>query len=63
VGGALLSMKWSAGAVFLATAVAALCAALAAFSLSRLAGMGGSGKGVADAPVSFEVSSRPSTMA
>jgi MFS transporter, AAHS family, 4-hydroxybenzoate transporter len=63
VGGALLSMKWSAGAVFLATAVAALCAALAAFSLSRLAGMGGSGKGIADAPVSFEVSSRPSTMA
>ena len=37
VGGMLLTMKWSAGAVFLAAAVAALCAALAAFCLSRLA--------------------------
>ena len=37
IGGALLDMKWSAGQVFLMAAAAALCAALAAFSLSRLA--------------------------
>lgn len=36
VGGALLSLKWSAGEVFLAAGAAALCASLAAFSLSRL---------------------------
>jgi AAHS family 4-hydroxybenzoate transporter-like MFS transporter len=44
VGGVLLSQKWSAGEVFMAAAAAALCAALAAFSLGRLAGLGGSGK-------------------
>ena len=44
VGGVLLSLKWSAGEVFVAAAAAALCAALAAFSLGRLAGLGGSGK-------------------
>jgi AAHS family 4-hydroxybenzoate transporter-like MFS transporter len=44
VGGVLLSLKWSAGEVFVAAAIAALCAALAAFSLGRLAGLGGSGK-------------------
>jgi AAHS family 4-hydroxybenzoate transporter-like MFS transporter len=37
VGGALLTMKWSTGSVFIAAASAALCAALAAFSLSRVA--------------------------
>ncbi|MHB8268104.1 MFS transporter [Bradyrhizobium sp.] len=37
VGGALLTMKWSTGSVFMAAATAALCAALAAFSLSRVA--------------------------
>jgi len=42
VGGALLSMKWSVAEVFMTAAGAALCAALAALSLSRLAGMGGS---------------------
>jgi AAHS family 4-hydroxybenzoate transporter-like MFS transporter len=47
VGGALLTLKWSTGSVFAAAATAALCAALAAFCLSRLAGMGGSGKKVA----------------
>jgi MFS transporter, AAHS family, 4-hydroxybenzoate transporter len=36
VGGALLTAKWSTGAVFVAAAAAALCAALAAFLLSRL---------------------------
>jgi MFS transporter, AAHS family, 4-hydroxybenzoate transporter len=41
VGGMLLGQKWSTAAVFLTAAVAALCAALAAFSLSRLAGTGG----------------------
>jgi MFS transporter, AAHS family, 4-hydroxybenzoate transporter len=51
VGGVLLSLKWSAGEVFVAAAMAALCAALAAFSLGRLAGLGGSGKGIrASAP-------------
>src|SRR3984957_9936671 len=47
-GGALLTLKWSTGSVFVAAAAAALCAALAAFSLSRLAGMGGSGNAMAD---------------
>jgi MFS transporter, AAHS family, 4-hydroxybenzoate transporter len=61
VGGALLTMKWSTGAVFMAAAAAALCAALAAFLLSRLAGMAGSGKGAVDQPKSFESSLRPST--
>jgi AAHS family 4-hydroxybenzoate transporter-like MFS transporter len=63
VGGALLTMKWSAGEVFVAAAAAALCAALAAFSLGRLAGLGGSGKGVADSQVTFEPGLRPSTTA
>jgi AAHS family 4-hydroxybenzoate transporter-like MFS transporter len=48
VGGVLLSLKWTAGEVFVVAALAALCAALAAFSLSRLAGLGGSGKGAND---------------
>ncbi|MGZ5870719.1 MAG: MFS transporter [Bradyrhizobium sp.] len=63
VGGALLTMKWSAGEVFVAAAVAALCAALAAFSLSRLAGLGGSGHSAPDRPESFEAGLRPSTTA
>jgi AAHS family 4-hydroxybenzoate transporter-like MFS transporter len=37
VGGALLAAKWSTSAVFMAAAAAALCAALAAVALSRLA--------------------------
>jgi AAHS family 4-hydroxybenzoate transporter-like MFS transporter len=52
VGGALLTAKWSTGLVFMAAATAAFCAALAAFSLSRLAGMSGS-KGAA-APSSID---------
>jgi MFS transporter, AAHS family, 4-hydroxybenzoate transporter len=63
VGGALLTMKWSSAAVFAAAAAAALCAALAAFSLSRLAGLGGSGKQAAGQPASFEPGLRPSTTA
>jgi AAHS family 4-hydroxybenzoate transporter-like MFS transporter len=45
----------------MAAATAALCAALAAFSLSRLAGMGGRGKTAADQPAAFEADLRPST--
>ncbi len=63
VGGALLIAKWSPGSVFMAAAGAALCAAVAAFSLSRLAGMGGSGQGAADPPATFEAGLRPSTTA
>jgi MFS transporter, AAHS family, 4-hydroxybenzoate transporter len=63
VGGALLTAKWSTASVFGAAAVAALCAALAAFSLSRLAGMGGSGKDTSDRPVPLEPALRPSTTA
>jgi AAHS family 4-hydroxybenzoate transporter-like MFS transporter len=59
VGGALLTAKWSTGEVFLAAATAALCASLAAFSLSRLAGMGG-GKS-ADQPSSIDATMRPAT--
>ena len=63
VGGALLTAKWSTASVFAAAAVAALCAALAAFSLSRLAGMGGSGKGAADHGLPLEAALGPSTSA
>ena len=61
IGGALLAAKLSTASVFAAAAVAALCAALAAFCLSRLAGLGGSGKTAADRPASFEAGLRPST--
>ena len=44
VGGILLSLKWGVGELFMTAAGAALCAALAAFVLGRLAGLGGSGK-------------------
>ena len=57
VGGALMTMKWSAGEVFVTAAGAALCAAAAAFSLSRLAGPRGSGKGVSNSPGSLEANS------
>ena len=60
IGGALLSANWSAASVFAAAAGAALCAALAAFSLSRLAGMGGTGRSAAG-QASLEASLRPST--
>ena len=61
VGGMLLSMKWSAAEVFMTASGAALCAALAAFSLSRLAGMGGSGKRATDPSPAFEAGLHPST--
>ena len=57
VGGALLIAKWSTEAVFMVAAGAAFCAALAAFSLGRIAGMG------ADQAASFEAGLRPSTTA
>jgi len=53
VGGMLLTMKWSAGAVFFAAAAAALCAALAAVCLSRLAGVGG-GESAIEQPTPFD---------
>jgi MFS transporter, AAHS family, 4-hydroxybenzoate transporter len=60
VGGILLSLKWSAAEVFMTAAGAALCAALAALALSRLAGMGGS---AAEPQATFEAALRPSTTA
>jgi AAHS family 4-hydroxybenzoate transporter-like MFS transporter len=60
IGGALLTAKWSTGSVFIAAASAALCAALAAFCLSRLAGMGGTGKEATESS-SLETALRPST--
>ena len=63
VGGALMTLKWSTGAVFMAAAAAAMCAALAAFSLSRLAGMGGSGKARAGRSLSLQPALHPSTPA
>jgi AAHS family 4-hydroxybenzoate transporter-like MFS transporter len=56
VGGALMTAKWSTGSVFMAAATAALCAALAAFSLSRLAGMGAAGR-----TSSIDATLRPAT--
>jgi MFS transporter, AAHS family, 4-hydroxybenzoate transporter len=58
VGGVLLSLKWSAGEVFVAAAIAALCAALAAFSLGRMAGLGGSSTGIAASAPSLEAVTR-----
>jgi MFS transporter, AAHS family, 4-hydroxybenzoate transporter len=62
VGGILLGQKWSAEAVFMAAAAAALCAALAAFLLSRLAD-GNSGKGAVDQPTSFHAKLGPAAKA
>jgi len=62
VGGALLTAKWSTGSVFMAAATAALCAALAAFLLSRLAGMSGD-RGAADRASSFDATLHPATTA
>jgi AAHS family 4-hydroxybenzoate transporter-like MFS transporter len=60
VGGILLSMKWNAAEVFMAAAGAALCAALAALALSRLAGMGGA---AAEPSTVLDGALRPSTTA
>jgi AAHS family 4-hydroxybenzoate transporter-like MFS transporter len=56
VGGVLLSQKWSPAAVLLAAAVAALCASLAAFGLSRLVPSGGV---AADPSRSFDAKLKP----
>lgn len=62
VGGALLTMKWSTGSVFMTAASAALCASLAAFSLSRLAATrGGGNKRAIDSSPSLDASLRPAT--
>src|SRR3984957_10192619 len=61
VGGVLLTLKWTTAEVFMTAAIAALCAALAAFFLSRLAGMGGTGKPAADQTDTFEAALRRST--
>ena len=58
VGGVLLGLKWSVGELFVTAAAAALCAALAAFSLSRMAGLGGRGKGTPDRVPSLEAVTR-----
>ncbi len=58
VGGMLLANKWSTASVFMAAAAAALCAALAAFFLSRLAGAG-VGAATADQPTSFDAKLGP----
>jgi AAHS family 4-hydroxybenzoate transporter-like MFS transporter len=64
VGGALLTMKWSTGSVFIAAASAALCAALAAFSLSRVAAIrGGGNKGAIEPSPSLEAALQPATRA
>ena len=61
VGGVLLSLKWSAGEVFVAAAGAALCAALAAFFLSRIAGLGGRGKVVSEQTPQLDAGTRAPT--
>ena len=63
VGGMLLTMKWSTGAVFLAAAGAALCAALSAFVLSRMAGLRASSEEAADAEAAYQAGLRPSATA
>jgi AAHS family 4-hydroxybenzoate transporter-like MFS transporter len=60
IGGVLLSLKWTAGEVFLTAALAALCAAVAAFSLGRMAGLGGRGEGVPASVASLEAVTRAS---
>ena len=58
VGGVLLAEKWSASAVFIAAAAAALCAAVAALFLSRLTGPGAAGQ-----PSSIDATLEPVTTA
>ena len=58
VGGLLLGAKWSAAAVFLAAAGAALCAALASFALARLVGA----TAIAQ-PTSFDAKLQPAAKA
>jgi AAHS family 4-hydroxybenzoate transporter-like MFS transporter len=60
VGGVLMTAKWSTGSIFMTAASAALCAALAAFTLSRLTNMGVS-RGTADQASSFGATLQPVT--
>jgi AAHS family 4-hydroxybenzoate transporter-like MFS transporter len=60
VGGVLMTAKWSTGSIFMTAASAALCAALAAFTLSRLTSMGVS-RGTADQASSFDATLQPVT--
>ncbi len=53
VGGVLLAGKLITGAVFLIAAAASLCAALAAFGLSRITAAGWSGSRAVEQPTSF----------
>jgi AAHS family 4-hydroxybenzoate transporter-like MFS transporter len=62
VGGVLLEQKWSAAAVFVAAAGAALCAALAALVLSRLVAADGD-KGAVDQTTSFDAKLSPAANA
>jgi MFS transporter, AAHS family, 4-hydroxybenzoate transporter len=62
VGGVLLTKQWSTVSVFMLAAVAALCASLAAFSLSRVAAIRGGGKGAAST-IPVEAGLQPATRA
>jgi AAHS family 4-hydroxybenzoate transporter-like MFS transporter len=55
-----MTAKWSTGSIFMTAASAALCAALAAFTLSRLTNMGVS-RGTADQASSFGATLQPVT--
>jgi AAHS family 4-hydroxybenzoate transporter-like MFS transporter len=57
IGGMLLTARWSTASVFMTAAIAALCAAMAAFSLSRLVGRGG--VAAVDQPKAFGGKLRP----
>ena len=60
VGGALLALKWSTASVFMSAACAALCAAVAAFSLSKVVAIGGDdSKGADRAASSFDTNLSP----
>jgi MFS transporter, AAHS family, 4-hydroxybenzoate transporter len=61
VGGVLLEQKWSAASVFVAAGAAALCAACAAFWLSRLTG--GPGKSAVGHSTSFDAKLSPAAKA
>ncbi len=61
IGGMLLTARWSTASVFMTAAIAALCAALAAFSLSRLVGR--SGDNAVDQPTSIGRTLRPAPTA
>ena len=64
VGGMLLTMKWSTASVFMAAAAAAMCAALASFSLAgSRAWEGAAGAPQTRSASTYEAALRPSTTA